>query len=77
MQPIPGPTGLYRIFYAITGAGFFALMWGFSKCLFDIDQIEACADHGEYAFTVFKAFGDHVVQWFIALCQELLSRDYG
>ena len=74
MQGIPGAAAFFRIFYAITGVGFLVLMWGFTKCLFDIDQISACVDHGEYAFEVFKTFGDHVIAWFIALVQEVFSR---
>lgn len=74
MQSIPGPAGLYKIFYAITGAGFLALMWGFAKCLFDMDQIPECVDHAEYAFDILKAFGDHVIAWMIAVVEEVFSR---
>lgn len=77
MNYIPSPALFYKIFYAITGVSLIALFWGFSKCLFDISQISACADHAEYAFTVFKAVGDHIVHWFIALCQEILGRQAG
>ena len=71
---IPGSAGLYRIFYAITGAGFLALIIGFATCLFDMDRVSECADHSEYAFTVLKGFGDHVVGWSLAFVEEVMSR---
>lgn len=74
MQGIPGAAGFYRIFYVITGAGFLTLVLGFSKCLFDMDQISACVDHGEYAFEVLKGFGDHVIRWLAAVFHEIMSR---
>ena len=74
MVAIPGSQGLFRIFYAITGAGILTLFIGFGKCIFDINQINACVDHGQYAFEMLESFGNHVIRWFIALFEEVMSR---
>lgn len=74
MKTLPSQAIVFKIFHGITGASLVVLLIGFGRCLFDIDQISACADHAEYAFTVFKAVGDHIIAWFIALCQEIMSR---
>jgi hypothetical protein len=71
---IPGPHNVFKVFYGITGVGLIALVTGFGRCLFDLDQISACADHAEFAFDTFKAVGDHIVEWFIALSREVMSR---
>lgn len=74
MRSIPQPQHVFRIFYAATGVGLGVLITGFGQCLFDIDQISACADHAEFAFDAFKAVGDHIVNWFIAFSSEVMSR---
>ena len=74
MAAIPGPDKLYRIFYAVTGVGLITLLLGFGSCLFDLEQITECVDHAEYAVDVLKSFGDHVIQWFIAIVREIISR---
>lgn len=74
MRHIPEQAMVFKIFHGITGLSLIVVMVGFGRCLFDIDQISACVDHGEYAFNVFKAVGDHIIKWFIALCEEVFSR---
>ena len=72
---IPPQARAMRIFTSVTGGvGLLALIGGFSVCLFDLSQVDACADYAVWAFDVFKAFGDHVVAWAIALFEAIQSR---
>lgn len=75
LRPVSKEQHVFTVFYALTGVALGALITGFGKCLFDIDQIAACADHAEFAFDTFKAVGDHIVNWFIAFSQEIMRRN--
>ena len=76
MAAIPGPDKLYKIFYAVTGVGLIGVIMGFTSCLFDLEQISECVDHAEYAVDVLAKFGNHVVQWFLAILGEVTNRNY-
>lgn len=73
MPPTP-PTDPFNVFYLLTGVTFLAFATGFSVCLFDLDQIGACVDYAESAMTILKRGGDHVVNWFLAVYQEVADR---
>ncbi|MBV8939840.1 MAG: hypothetical protein JO089_08410 [Alphaproteobacteria bacterium] len=73
---IPYASGMdpFRVFYLLTGTTFFAFATGFSSCLFDVSQVKECVDYAEHATALLQKLGDHIIVWFIALVNEVLSR---
>lgn len=69
------PVNPFRVFYVLTGVSFFAFVTGFSVCLFDLNQVKECVDYAEAATAVLKKMGDHILAWFVAVVQEILSRN--
>ncbi len=74
IRPPHVPPNPFSIFYAITGVSLLVLLSGFSVCLFDLSQVSACVDYADNAVGVMKKFGDHIVSWGIAFCQEVFRR---
>lgn len=77
LNPIPhtpGPSGLFKIFYGVTGVGMVALLTGFGPCLFDLEQIDQCADYAVYATDTLQEFGEHVLQWAFAMFDAIMRR---
>lgn len=75
LPPSQPPRNPFLAFYTITGVTFFAFVTGFSACLFDMSQISACVDYAEKALAILQKFGDHVLQWFIAIVKEVFARN--
>lgn len=73
-HPIPTPPAVMKLFQAISGVGIIALFAGFSVCLFDLDKVPACVDYAIYATEVLQKVGEHIVQWFILVLQEVFRR---
>lgn len=71
MQP---PVDPFRVFFMLTGVTFFAFVSGFSSCLFDLNQVKECVDYAEQARDTMQKAGDHMVQWFLAVCKEVFRR---
>lgn len=74
-SPIPGPQGgTIMPFFALTGVTFFAFASGFGVCLFDLSQVNACVDHAVVWVDKFRAMGDQIIQWGIAVLHNVLQR---
>lgn len=72
---IPSQAKAIKVFTGVTGGvGIIALFLGFSVCLFDLSQVDACADYAIWAFDKFKAIGDHILQWAIAVFEAIMAR---
>jgi hypothetical protein len=73
--PVPHtPADPFRPFYVLTGLSFLAFASGFSVCLFDLSQIDACVDYADSAVSVLKNVGDHIIEWSIAFAKEVFER---
>lgn len=72
--PITPPVNPFRVFYMLTGVTTFAFFSGFSSCLFDLNQVQQCVDYAEDATAVLKRAGDHIIAWFIKICEEVFRR---
>ncbi len=73
-HPIPTPPAVFKIFQALSGVGLMALFAGFSVCLFDLEKVPQCVSYAIYATETLKSVGDHIVQWFILVFQEVFRR---
>lgn len=51
----------------LTGVTFVAFASGFSVCLFDIQQVDACVALSNHWLDKFIEFGTHIITWFIEL----------
>lgn len=74
LSPIQPPVNPFRVFYMLTGVTFFAFVSGFSACLFDLNQVKECVDYAEQTLEVLRKAGDHMILWFINVCQEVFRR---
>lgn len=54
-------------FFMLTGVTFVAFASGFSACLFDLNQVDACVAVANTWVDKFHAMGDHLIEWAIAI----------
>ena len=47
---------------------------GFSVCLFNLDTVDACVDLANSWVGVFKAMGDHIIAWALAIGHAIFHR---
>jgi len=57
----------YTGFFLTTGATFAAFASGFGVCLFNLDTVDACLAASQGWVETFRAMGDHIVAWAIAI----------
>ena len=61
------PDPRFNAFYLLTGVTFASFASGFSVCLFNLDTVDACVAVTNSWVGVFKAVGDHIIAWAIAM----------
>lgn len=61
-------------FFMLTGVTFLAFASGFSVCLFDLEQVDACVAVANTWVDKFHAMGDHLIEWAIALVKAALNQ---
>jgi hypothetical protein len=54
-------------FFLTTGATFAAFASGFGVCLFNLDTVDACLTASQGWVDTFRAIGDHILQWGMAI----------
>ena len=64
---VTNPDPRFNAFYMLTGVTFASFASGFSVCLFNLDTVDACMAVTNSWMVVFKAVGDHIVAWGIAI----------
>lgn len=75
--PYPGhPKRRFDLFFMLTGVTFAAFAAGFGVCLFDLETIDACVEVAESWVDILRKVGDHIIAWFIALCQAVFDRPH-
>ena len=72
---IPGSAGTMKIFYTLTGGiGLVALLVGFSECVFDMDQVDVCADYAVWATDKLNDVGVYLVNWMSEMYRAISER---
>lgn len=61
-------------FFMLTGVTFFAFASGFSVCLFDMSEVDACVAVANSWVDKFHAMGDYLIQWAIALVKAAFNQ---
>ena len=65
---MPGPADpRFNAFYLLTGFTFVSFASGFSVCLFNLDTVDSCVALANSWVVVFKAMGDHIIAWAVAI----------
>ncbi len=58
-------------FYLLTGVTFVSFASGFGVCLFNLEQVDACVAVADSWVDVFRAAGDHIVAWSLAILDRV------
>lgn len=61
-------------FYMLTGATFVAFASGFSVCLFDLSQVDACVAVANSWVDRLHAMGDHLIAWAMAIFKAAMKQ---
>jgi hypothetical protein len=64
----------YNGFFLMTGVTFLAFASGFSVCLFNLDEINACVEVANRWFDIFLRAGSHIIDWFFALVKAVMKQ---
>ena len=59
--------GKISIFVGLFGVSLAAFAAGFDNCLLDIDKADECVAHAQGWVDKFKAVGDHIIAWILAI----------
>lgn len=61
-------------FFMLTGVTFVAFASGFSACLFDLSQVDACVEVANTWVGKFHEMGKHLIDWAIALVKASFNQ---
>jgi hypothetical protein len=67
------PDPRFNAFYMLTGVTFLSFASGFSVCLFNLDTVDSCVALANSWVGVFKAMGDHIIAWAVAIMHAVLN----
>lgn len=62
-----------KVFIGLFGVSLAAFAAGFGDCLFDIDKADACVAHARSWVDDFRAVGDHLIAWGIAIIKAAFN----
>lgn len=60
-------------FYLLTGVTFVSFASGFGVCLFNLDTVDACVAVAETWLGIFRAVGDHIINWAFAIISKVFG----